>query len=42
MYADYEEALNDSEIVGCVTMEPTYEEDDYDHIPHAHPMFEEV
>ena len=42
MYADYEEALNDSEIVGCVTVEPTYEEDNYDHISHTHPIFEEV
>ena len=42
MYADYEEALNDTEIVGCVTVEPTYEEDDSDHIPHTYPRFERV
>ena len=42
MYADYEEALNDTGIVECVTVEPTYEEDDYDHIPYTHPRFERV
>ena len=41
-YADYQEALNDNEIVGCVTAEPTYEEDDYNHIPHTDPRFDDV
>ena len=34
--------MNNSEIVGCVTTERTYEEDDYDHIPHTHKKFDEV
>ena len=42
VYADYEEAINDSEIVGCVTVEPTYVEDGYNHILHTHSMFEEI
>ena len=42
VYADFEEAMNNSEIVGCVTTERTYEEDDYDHIPHTHKKFDEV
>ena len=28
-YADCNEVLNDNEIVGCVSAEPTYEDDDY-------------
>ena len=42
VYADFEEAMNNSEIVGCVTEEPTYAEDDYIHIPHTHQMFDEI
>ena len=38
----FEEAMNNSEMVGCVTVEPTYEEDDYDHIPHTDEEFDEV
>ena len=30
-YADYDEAINDTEIVGCVATESTHEDDDYDH-----------
>ena len=41
-YEDYQEALNDNEIVGCVTAEPTYEEDNYIHIPHIDPRFDDV
>ena len=39
-YADYQEALNDTEIVGCVTTEPTYENDDYVHVPHTDSRFD--
>ena len=42
VYADFEEAMNNSEIVGCVTTERTYEEDDYDHVPHTHKKFDGV
>ena len=41
-YADYQAALNDNEIVGCVTAEPTYEEDNYIHILHTDPRFDNV
>ena len=30
-YADYDEAINDTEIVGCVASEPLYKDDDYAH-----------
>ena len=36
---DYQEALNDNGIVGFVTAEPTYGEDDYLHISHTDPRF---
>ena len=42
VYADYEEAINISEFVGCVTVEPTYAEDDYNHIVHTDSMFDEI
>ena len=41
-YADYQEVLKDTEIVGCVTVEPTYAEDDYIHFPHTHPRFDVI
>ena len=42
VYADFEEAMNNSEIVGCVTVEPTYAEDDYIYIPHTDEKFDEI
>ena len=39
-YADYDEAINDTEIVGCVSIEPTYEDDDYIHEDHNDSTFD--
>ena len=39
-YADYQDALNDTEIVGCVTAVVTYEDDDYNHVPHTDSRFD--
>ena len=33
-YTDYNEAINDNEIVGCVAVESTYDDDDYIHEDH--------
>ena len=42
-YSDLQEALASNEIVGCVTEVTeeviTYDMDDYDHLPHTDPMF---
>ena len=40
-YADYEEAINDTEIVGCVTSEPSYNDDDYAHEDHTDSKFDD-
>ena len=39
-YDDYNEALNDIKTVGCVVVEPMYEDDDYKHIDHTDPFFD--
>ena len=40
-YADYDEAINDTKIVACVAVEPTYEDDDYIHEDHNDPKFDD-
>ena len=40
-YADYNEAINVNEIVGCVAVEPTYEDDDYIHEDHQDLKFDD-
>ena len=41
-YADCNEALNDNKIVGCVALEPTYEEDNYIRVNHTDSMFDDI
>ena len=38
-YADCNEAINDNEIVRCVAAEPTYADDEYDHVNHTNARF---
>ena len=40
-YPNYDEAINDTEIVGCVASEPSYEDDDYAHVDHTDPKFDD-
>ena len=40
-YADYDEAINDTEIVDCVATEPLYEDDDYAHEDHTDSKFDD-
>ena len=40
-HADYDEAINDTEIFGCVAAELLYEDDDYAHEDHTNPNFDE-
>ena len=40
-YADYDEAINDNEIVGCMAVEPSYEDDDYTHEDRTDPKFDD-
>ena len=39
-YADCNEALNNNEIIGSVTVEPTCADDDYIHVNHTDPKFD--
>ena len=41
-YADYNKALNNNEIVWCVTAELTYKDDDYIWVDFTDPMFDDV
>ena len=40
-YADYDDAINDTEIVSCVAAEPLYEDTNYAHEDHTDPMFDD-
>ena len=41
-YAGCREALNDNEIVGCVTLESTYEDYHYEWVDFNDPRFDDV
>ena len=41
-YADCNAALIDNEIVGCVTVKPTYEDDDYEWVDFNDPRFDDI
>ena len=40
-YADYNEVINDTEIVSCVASEPLYEDYDYAHEDHTDSKFDD-
>ena len=41
-YADCNDAFNDNEIVGCVSAESTYDDDDYVWVDYNDPRFDDI